>query len=155
MLSSSGTRNISASLDQSAVGTVAVPMPEPARRRDAPSQSPAASTNWQGIELQVFADLDAIEAEWKEFERKADCTVFQSFGWLSKWQHHIGTLHGASPAILLGREADGHLIFIMQFAIESRGPIRRLTWLGSELCDYNAPLLARRLLAASRRHALR
>jgi CelD/BcsL family acetyltransferase involved in cellulose biosynthesis len=137
---SSGTSKISAGLDQSSVPTLT--MPEPARHRAAPSQPPSASTNWQGIELQVFADLGAIEAEWKEFERKADCTVFQSFGWLSKWQQHIGALLGASPVIVLGREADGHLFFIMQFAIESRGPIRRLTWLGSELCDYNAPLLA-------------
>ena len=93
MLPSSVTSNISASLDQSAVGALTVPMSEPARHRAAPSQPPSASTNWQGIELQVFADLGAIEAEWKEFERKADCTVFQSFGWLSKWQQHIGTLH--------------------------------------------------------------
>ena len=130
-------------------------MSEPARRSDAPSQPPSASTNWQGIELQVFADLDAIEAEWKEFERKADCTVFQSFGWLSKWQQHIGTLHGASPAIVLGREADGHLIFIMQFAIESRGtdPPAHLARLGTVRLQRAAA--CSRLLAASRRHALR
>src|SRR5262249_55221244 len=33
-------------------------------------------------------------------------------------------------------------LFILQLAIERRGGTRRLTWLGSELCDYNAPLLA-------------
>jgi CelD/BcsL family acetyltransferase involved in cellulose biosynthesis len=103
---------------------------------------PAASTLWADIEVQVFGDLAGIEAEWKTFERKADCTVFQTFGWLAKWQQHIGTRNGTSPAIVFGRAGDGKLCFIMQLAIERRGPIRRLTWLGSELCDYNAPLLA-------------
>ena len=61
---------------------------------------------------------------------------------LAKWQQHVGTRSGTSPAIVFGRAADGRMLFIMQFAIEQRGPIRHLTWLGSELCDYNAPLLA-------------
>ena len=34
------------------------------------------------------------------------------------------------------------------------GAVRRLTWLASELCDYNAPLLARGFFAADRRRAL-
>jgi len=44
---------------------------------------------------------------------------------------------------VLGRSDGGALLFILPLAIETRGPIRRLTWLGSELCDYNAPLIAR------------
>jgi CelD/BcsL family acetyltransferase involved in cellulose biosynthesis len=61
---------------------------------------------------------------------------------LSKWQQHIGDLRGTRPAIVLGRDAHGVLLFILPLAIEMRGPIKRLTWLGSDLCDYNAPLIA-------------
>jgi CelD/BcsL family acetyltransferase involved in cellulose biosynthesis len=107
-----------------------------------PQQRPAAATTWSGIEIQVFGDLTGVGAQWKEFERKADCTVFQSYNWLAKWQQHIGARTGTSPAIVFGRAADGDLFFIMQFAIAQRGPVRCLTWLGSELCDYNAPLIA-------------
>ena len=32
-------------------------------------------------------------------------------------------------------------MFILPLAVEPRGLVRRLTWLGSDLCDYNAPLL--------------
>jgi CelD/BcsL family acetyltransferase involved in cellulose biosynthesis len=103
---------------------------------------PAASGVWTDIELQVFDDLNKIEQDWTVFERAADCTVFQAFGWLAKWQEHIGSRKGTIPAIVLGRLADGRLLFILQLAIERRGLSRRLTWLGSELCDYNAPLLA-------------
>lgn len=117
--------------------------PETAGRRAGGVRlAPAASAAFADIEVQLFGDLAGIDAEWKAFERQADCTVFQTYGWLSKWQQHIGTRTGTSPAIVFGRDAGGNLCFIMQLAIERRGPIRRLTWLGSELCDYNAPLLA-------------
>jgi CelD/BcsL family acetyltransferase involved in cellulose biosynthesis len=102
------------------------------------------SASGSRIDLKVHGDLIAIEQEWKAFERQADCTVFQTFDWLAAWQRHIGTRNDTVPAIILGRDDDGHLLFILQFAIETRGPVRRLTWLGSELCDYNAPLLAKR-----------
>ncbi len=123
--------------------STAAARPEPSERpAKAMRPQPAASITWADVEVQVFGDLAGIEAEWKAFERKADCTVFQTFGWLAKWQQHIGECTGTSPAIVFGRDAGGDLVFIMQLAIERRGPIRRLTWLGSELCDYNAPLLA-------------
>ena len=108
---------------------------------DAARPRPATSTTWSGFEVQLFDDLADVETEWKEFERKADFTVFQSFNWLAKWQQHIGARAGTSPAIVFGRGTAGNLLFILQLAIERHGPIRRLTWLGSELCDYNAPLL--------------
>ena len=122
---------------------IAAISPAPAGRLGGRGRPPAlASSVWSDIQIEVYCDLESIEPEWREFERKADCTVFQTFGWLTKWQQHIGTRTGTSPAIVLGRDADGRLLFIMQLAIVQRGPIRYLTWLGSELCDYNAPLLA-------------
>src|SRR5262245_12836618 len=96
-----------------------------------------------GVKLELRGDVASLETEWTAFERSAECTVFQTFGWLAKWQQHIGSLGGTRPAIVLGRSEQGALLFILPLAVEARGPIRRLTWLGSELCDYNAPLIAR------------
>jgi CelD/BcsL family acetyltransferase involved in cellulose biosynthesis len=107
------------------------------------AREPATQTaSRSGIGLRIHADLDEISAQWRSFERHADHTVFQSFDWLANWQRHIGAVRGTLPAIVVGRELDGEILFILQFAIETDGPIRRLTWLGSQLCDYNAPLLA-------------
>jgi CelD/BcsL family acetyltransferase involved in cellulose biosynthesis len=127
---------------------------EPSTHHDLPSSlsPPIAMTHACGQRssygarnaLEIHGDLAAVEQEWKAFERRADCTVFQSFDFLAAWQRHIGTRHGTVPAIILGRDDDGQLLFILQFAIESRGLVRRLTWLGSDLCDYNAPLLDQR-----------
>ena len=95
------------------------------------------------VALELREDLASLQPEWTVFQRTGACTVFQTFEWLSKWQQHVGNLRGTRPAIVLGRDAHGVLLFILPLAIETHGPIRRLTWLGAELCDYNAPLIAR------------
>src|SRR5262245_16290452 len=51
------------------------------------------------ITLELRDDLVSLEAEWTRFERSAECTVFQTFGWLVKWQQHIGSLGDTRPAI--------------------------------------------------------
>ncbi len=99
------------------------------------------------IAIEVHDDVVALERDWREFERHAECTVFQTFDWLSTWQRHIGASEGIQPGIVVGRHPDGSILFLLPLATRS-GVIRRLTWLGSELCDYNAPLLA----ADFRRH---
>jgi CelD/BcsL family acetyltransferase involved in cellulose biosynthesis len=95
------------------------------------------------VTLELHEELASLQPEWTAFQRTAACTVFQTFEWLAKWQQHIGNLRATRPAIVLGRDEHGALLFILPLAIETQGPIRRLTWLGSELCDYNAPLIAR------------
>jgi len=81
-----------------------------------------------GITLELRDDLVSLEAEWTAFEGSAQCAVFQTFAWLTRWQQHIGRLGGTRPAIVLGRDERGALLFILPLAIEARGPIRRLTW---------------------------
>jgi CelD/BcsL family acetyltransferase involved in cellulose biosynthesis len=93
------------------------------------------------IRLSVHEDLSVVEQDWRDFETKADGTVFQSFDWLATWQRHIGTLTGVTPAIVVGRDAGG-ILFMLPLATRAAGFARELAWLGSDLCDYNAPLLA-------------
>jgi CelD/BcsL family acetyltransferase involved in cellulose biosynthesis len=95
------------------------------------------------LSLRIHTDLASIESEWRAFEQTADATPFQSFDWLSTWQRRIGTLDGTVPAVAVGRFADGGTAFIFPFAVEPRRLTPCLCWLGQNLCDYNAPLLAR------------
>jgi CelD/BcsL family acetyltransferase involved in cellulose biosynthesis len=107
---------------------------------DAAAQCPAAC--WPGLSLSVHDKLADVEQDWKAFEAQADCTVFQTYDWLAKWQQHIGSRNRTAPAIVVGRDAGDAVVFILQLAIDTDHFTRRLTWLGSDLCDYNAPLLA-------------
>jgi CelD/BcsL family acetyltransferase involved in cellulose biosynthesis len=47
-----------------------------------------------------------------------------------------------TPAIVVGREANGAIIFLLPLSICPAGYARELTWLAGDLCDYNAPVLA-------------
>jgi CelD/BcsL family acetyltransferase involved in cellulose biosynthesis len=94
------------------------------------------------VHLSIHDDLAAIEKDWRAFEAQADGTVFQCFDWLATWQRHIGALHGVTPAIVVGRDSGGAILFLLPLSISTTGFARELTWLGSDLCDYNAPLLA-------------
>ncbi|MEA2872998.1 MAG: hypothetical protein QOH67_2974, partial [Hyphomicrobiales bacterium] len=92
------------------------------------------------IVLSVHTDLAAIEQEWRAFEQSADCTPFQTFDWLSTWQRHVGTLNGVMPAVVIARRG-GAIAMLLPLALH-KGFARRLTFLGQDLSDYNAPLLA-------------
>src|SRR4051794_31707117 len=111
--------------------------PPLASQHEAPSSNPATK-----ISLTLHGDLRSIETEWKQFEQHADCAAFQHYVWLTKFHEHIGSRRGTRPAIVFGRDARGHLVFVLPLAIEAHGPFHCLTWLGSELCDYNMPILA-------------
>jgi CelD/BcsL family acetyltransferase involved in cellulose biosynthesis len=94
------------------------------------------------IALALYDDPAALESDWRAFQENADCTVFQTFEWLSCWQRHIGAHDGVQPCIVMGRDGRGQILFILPLAVGRKGFGRELTWLGTALCDYNAPLLA-------------
>jgi CelD/BcsL family acetyltransferase involved in cellulose biosynthesis len=94
------------------------------------------------VRLTVYEDLSAIEQPWRDFEKVADGTVFQSFEWLACWQHHIGVRAGVRPAIVVGHDAAGDILFLLPLSVRPTRVVRELAWLGSDLCDYNGPILA-------------
>jgi CelD/BcsL family acetyltransferase involved in cellulose biosynthesis len=95
------------------------------------------------ISLRVYTSLAAVEDEWRRFEQDAVATPFQTYEWLAAWHRHIGIRSGVVPVVAVGRFAANETAFIMPFAIDARPPLRRLSWLGQDLCDYNAPLMSR------------
>jgi CelD/BcsL family acetyltransferase involved in cellulose biosynthesis len=115
-----------------------------ARVEDAPPLAwvpPAGVGRPERIELSLHRDMAAAEQEWRAFEQVADCTPFQTFAWLAAWDRHVGQADGVRPAIVIGRSG-GEIAFLFPLAVEPGRLARRLTFLGQELCDYNAPLLA-------------
>ena len=110
-------------------GTAVAPLPD--RVRDAPPK----------LSVSIDHDLATVEADWRRFESRADCTVFQTFDWLAAWHRHVGQREGARPAIAVGR-LGGEIAFMLPLCVLPHGFGRRLCWLGQDLSDYNAPLLA-------------
>jgi CelD/BcsL family acetyltransferase involved in cellulose biosynthesis len=117
--------------------TIDAAQPPAAHRMDVPRELSAH------VSLAIHSELAAVESEWRRFETVAECTAFQSFDWLAMWQRHIGQRQGVIPAIVVGSFADGETAFILPLAVAPTRGGRRLCWLGQDLCDYAAPLLAR------------
>src|SRR5213079_2572766 len=107
-----------------------------------PSAVPQPAVAERGaVTLSVHDNLADVEQVWRGFQETADCTPFQTFDWLSAWQRHIGARSGVTPAIVIGRRGD-EILFLLPLGVECGAFTRRLSFLGQDLCDYNAPLLA-------------
>jgi CelD/BcsL family acetyltransferase involved in cellulose biosynthesis len=109
----------------------------------APRGTERASAAPAPLDVSIHDNFDSVEALWRRFERTADCTPYQTFEWLSAWQRHVGVRNGARAVIVAASFADGEPAFLLPLAVELSGFARRLCWLGQDLNDYNAPLLAR------------
>jgi CelD/BcsL family acetyltransferase involved in cellulose biosynthesis len=95
------------------------------------------------LSVSIHTQFESAEDDWRAFERIAECTAFQTFAWLTAWYRHIGRRLDITPLIAIGRYADGRIAFIAPLGLDRRRSAWRLCWLGQDLCDYNAPLLAR------------
>jgi CelD/BcsL family acetyltransferase involved in cellulose biosynthesis len=114
--------------------------PASGEAREAPAAR--AGARLEDIAFDIHEDLAAIEPVWRAFEQTADGTAFQTFEWLATWQHHIGAREGVRPVVVIGRDDRGDILFMLPLAISAHRYGRVLSFLGAELCDYNAPLLA-------------
>lgn len=95
----------------------------------------------EDVHLRLYTDLDDARMALDAFAHESDQTAFQNFGWLSTWERHIGRTHGVAPCVVVGSDRDGTPLLMLAFGIETRGLARRLTWLGTDQCDYNGPTL--------------
>jgi CelD/BcsL family acetyltransferase involved in cellulose biosynthesis len=100
------------------------------------------------ITFDLHQDLGPAERDWRTLEAMGDLTPFQTFDWLSAWHRHMGAPNGVKPAIVVGKRGD-EVLFLLALSVTSGGLTRRLTFLGQDLCDYNAPLLARDFASAT------
>ncbi len=94
-----------------------------------------------GLFLSVYERLAEFEAEWRELETHAEYTPFQSFDWVNCWLSNVGRGKNTRPVLVVIRNDRGAPALVAPLGIECIGPFRVLTWLGSQINDYNAPIL--------------
>ena len=93
-----------------------------------------------GARIAVYSDLAVVETLWRNFERRAVCSVFQNIDYLRAWHRHIGMRLQMRPAIVVIEQNEVQAI--LPLAIYGRGSLCRLSWLGQDLSDYIAPLFS-------------
>ena len=97
----------------------------------------------EALSVEVTKDFASLADEWHSFQESADCTPFQTYEWLDSWLRCIGEPASICPLIVAVRRSSGELLMLLPLAMERKGFLRRLVFLGRGLCDYNAPLLHR------------
>jgi len=95
------------------------------------------------ISLTLHSSFESAEQIWRALETEGDCSAFQSFGWLSAWQRHVGSAEKIQPCLVSGTDFNGDPLFLLPLGIKTGLMGRRLVWLGGELADYQGPLLAK------------
>ncbi|MEZ5776531.1 MAG: GNAT family N-acetyltransferase [Hyphomicrobiaceae bacterium] len=106
---------------------------DPAMRRDTADPT---------YRLSFHESPDMVADLWREFERSATATLFQSYRWVDAWCRTVAPVTGEEPLIVVGRDGSGETAFIWPMAVTRRAGIRVLTWLGQEHANYNMGLYA-------------
>jgi CelD/BcsL family acetyltransferase involved in cellulose biosynthesis len=82
-----------------------------------------------------------LEYIWTKFENEAIMTPFQSYAWLSHWQHTVGNPLLLVQPQIVHLHTEGNTIAILPMGIRKMFGVRILEWLGSNQADYMGPLL--------------
>ena len=93
------------------------------------------------LRLSVDASAGPLEAEWRQLERCASASVYQSFDWIDCWIAAATGPQGIRPAIVSVRYADGRLAAILPLGLERIGPVRVARFLGGEHANIRMGLL--------------
>ncbi len=92
--------------------------------------------------LSVHNEFSSVETVWRRFEKVADGFAFQTFNFLETWYEHIGSRAEIDLQIVVAWGSKAKPLMILPLGIEKTGGLRKLSFLGGDLNDYNAPLLA-------------
>eukprot|EP00439_Symbiodinium_sp_Y106_P089417 s1_g1953.t1 len=92
--------------------------------------------------LSVHNEFSSVETVWRRFEKVADGFAFQTFNFLETWYEHIGSRAEVDLQIVVAWGSKAKPLMILPLGIETSGGLRKLSFLGGDLNDYNAPLLA-------------
>ena len=82
-----------------------------------------------------------LEYIWTKFENEAIMTPFQSYAWLSHWQHTVGNPLLLVQPQIVHLHTEGNTIAILPMGIRKILGLRILEWLGFKQADYMGPLL--------------
>ena len=103
---------------------------------DPASCFPAGST------LQQYASFAAAETRWRAAQQDCRAYGFQAFDWLHTWQTQLGQRQGWQVCLFELSDAQDRTLLWLPLGLHRRRGMCELSFLGGEITDYNAPLIA-------------
>lgn len=95
------------------------------------------------MHVQIFTEFnDQLRSVWQKFEVNASVYVFQSFEWQKYWYEQIGRPEYKLKICITVVSISSDVRAIFPFGIKKAYCAKVLEFLGADLADYSAPLLA-------------
>src|SRR6185369_474874 len=92
------------------------------------------------LTLSFYSSSSQIENEWLAFEKRAVCTLYQSYRWVSAWCHSAAAQFDEKPLFVVARDGQGEIAFILPMAKVRRFGVGFLSWLSQFQSAYNMGL---------------
>lgn len=118
------------------------PVADPFVPSSAHADAPVSQTGTPDITFEVLDDVQSASASWSAFEQYAAGTPHQAYAWVRAWHEAVEAPRGDRPAIVIGRNRDGRMLFLFPFRVAQRGPLRILKLLGGDQGNYGSALYA-------------
>jgi CelD/BcsL family acetyltransferase involved in cellulose biosynthesis len=110
------------------------------RQRIERSRPIPVDTSLGAVSLRITGDLQSLEAVWEDLQATTPCTAAQTFDWAQAWVRHVLGPEGREPVIVVGRAADGQVLFLWPFEMAASAGMKVLHWLGQDHANYNMGL---------------
>jgi len=95
------------------------------------------------LNIEAFESLEEIktlEREWRDFEKRAISSPYQSFDWVTAWYTHVSPHIGETPCAVVIKDAAGNLVALFPLAIVARTGLRIARFPGLSHSNFNMPL---------------
>lgn len=105
------------------------------------AEAPARSKASRIAQVDIVTDLAEAEAVWRAFEQPGHLfTPYQRFDLLSPWQRLVGAHEGASPFIVVARDADHQPVLLLPLSLRQSHSVRTACFMGGKHTTFNMGL---------------
>lgn len=100
----------------------------------------SVETSLGAVSLCVTADPRGLRDVWEALQVASPCTPAQTYDWVKAWARHVLDREGETPAIAVGYEPDGQVLFLWPFETAKVAGLTVLKWLGRDHANYGMGL---------------
>jgi len=105
------------------------------------AEAPARSKTSRIAQVDIVTDLGEAEAAWRAFEESGHLfTPYQRFDLLAPWQQLVGEREGASPFIVIARDAEQRPLLLLPLSLRQSHGVRTACFMGGKHTTYNMGL---------------
>ncbi|MEP1442948.1 MAG: GNAT family N-acetyltransferase [Hyphomicrobiales bacterium] len=91
------------------------------------------------FDISIHSSFEAIRPQWKELEKKAPSTIYQTYAWQKAWHDTLGISEGAEPLLILA-SVDEDPVFLMPLAIIKKSGLVTACFMGGDHANYKFAL---------------